>query len=153
MHRVLAAAGLSVERGNAPGLLVDRIGADLVEVGMDRIEKALRRVERQEGGVGDFEELFVTPGARGWVHPVDVDAAAMAFALRGRECADIGEQRRRAAASRLRFGMPSPQYRRACRGHGGGLKHDTPVDAPVCDGWCFSQFALHVASKPRFSVK
>ena len=73
------------------GLLVDRVGADLVEVGMDRIEKALRPVERQEGRVGDFEELFVAPGTRGRVHPVDVDAAAMPFALRGRECADIGE--------------------------------------------------------------
>jgi len=102
---------------------------------MDRIEKALRPVERQEGGVDDFEELFVAPDARGRVHPVDVDAAAMPFALRGRERADIGEQRRRAAGSRLRFGMSSPQYRRACRGHGGGsLKHDTPVDAPACDG-------------------
>ena len=58
----------------------------------------------------------------------------MPFALRGRERADIGEQRRRAAGSRLRFGMSSPQYRRACRGHGGrSLKHDTPVDAPAWD--------------------
>src|SRR5690349_3959297 len=57
VHRVLAAAGLSVERRDAPGLLIDRIGADLVEVGMDRIEKALRAVERQERGVDDFEEL------------------------------------------------------------------------------------------------
>src|SRR5215472_5574974 len=102
---------------------------------MDRIEKALRPVERQEGGVDDLEELFVAPGARGGVNPVDVDAAAMPFALRGREGADIGEQRRCAAGSRLRFGMSSPQYRGACRGHGDrSLKHDTPVDAPVCDG-------------------
>ena len=34
-----------------PVLLVDRIGADLVEVGMYRIEKALRAVERQEEGL------------------------------------------------------------------------------------------------------
>ena len=44
MHRVLAAAGLPVERRDMPALLVDRIGADLVEVGMHRIEKALRPV-------------------------------------------------------------------------------------------------------------
>src|SRR5262245_36246911 len=80
VHRVLTAAGLPVERRDAPGLLVDRIGADLVEVGMDRIEKALRPVEYQEGGVDDFEELFVPPGARGRVYSVDVDAAAMSFA-------------------------------------------------------------------------
>jgi len=53
------------------------------------------------------------------MHPVDVDAAAVPFARRGREGADIGEQRRCAAGSRLRFGMSSPQYRLICRGHGG----------------------------------
>src|SRR6516165_5502455 len=100
---------------------------------MDRIEKALRPVERQEGGVDDLEELFVAPGARGPVHPVDVDAAAMPFALRGREGADIGEQRRCTVGLRLRFGMSSAQYRRACRGESRpGLQHDTPVDAFVC---------------------
>jgi hypothetical protein len=124
---------LPVERRDAPGLLVDRIGADLVKVGMDRIEKALRPVERQERGVDEFDELFVGPGARGRVHPVDVDATAMPFARRGRERADIGELRRCASGSRLRFGMSSRQYRRACRGHGGrSLKHNPPVDAPVC---------------------
>ena len=34
VHRVLAATGLPVERGDAPVLLVDRIGADFVEIGM-----------------------------------------------------------------------------------------------------------------------
>jgi hypothetical protein len=90
-------------------LLVDRICTDLFEVGMHRIEKALRPVERQEGGVGDLEEMLVAPGTRGRVHPVDVDAAAMPFALRGGEGADICEQRRCAVGSRLRFGVASPQ--------------------------------------------
>jgi hypothetical protein len=120
---------------------------------MDCIEEALRLVEHQEGGVDDFEELFVAPDARGRVDPVDVDAAAMPFALRGRERADIGEQRHCAAGSRLRFGMSSPHNRRACHGHGGrSLKHDTPIDAPVCDG-CFGHFPLLVASKRRLLVK
>jgi hypothetical protein len=80
------------------------------------------------------------------MHPVDVDAAAVPFARRGREGADIGEQRCCAAGSRLRFGMSSPQYRLICRGHGGrSLKHDTPVDAPVC-GCCFGHFPVYVAS-------
>jgi hypothetical protein len=65
-----------------PGLLIDRIGAELVEVGVYRIEKAARPVERQEGRVNDLEELFAAPGARGRVRPIDVDAAAMPFALR-----------------------------------------------------------------------
>jgi hypothetical protein len=56
---------------------------DLFEVGMHRIEKALRPVERQEGGVGDLEELLVAPCTRGRVHPVDVNATAVPFALRG----------------------------------------------------------------------
>ena len=77
----------------------------------------------------------MAPDARGPIHPVDIDAAAMPFALLGREGADIGEQRRCAVGSRLRFGMSSQKSRRTCRGHGGrSLKHDTPVDAPVCDG-------------------
>ena len=96
---------------------------------MYRIEKALRAVERQEGGVNDLEELFMGPNARGRVHPVDVDAAAMPFALRRREGADIGEQRRSAVNSGLRFGMPAAQYRRPCRGESrAGLQHDTPVE-------------------------
>jgi hypothetical protein len=50
MHCVLAAAGLPVERRNVTALLVDPIGADLVEVGMYRIQKALRPIEvRKEG--------------------------------------------------------------------------------------------------------
>jgi hypothetical protein len=52
-----------VERCDTPVLLVERICTDLFEVGMHRIEKALRPVERQEGGVGDLEELLVAPGA------------------------------------------------------------------------------------------
>jgi hypothetical protein len=44
------------------------------------------------------------------------------------EGADIGEQRRCAAGLRLRFGLSSAQYRRACRGESRpGLQHDTPV--------------------------
>jgi hypothetical protein len=82
VHRVLAAAGLPIERRDMPGLLIDRIGAELVEVGVYRIEKAARPVERQEGRVNDLEELFAAPGARGRVRPIDVDAAAMPFALR-----------------------------------------------------------------------
>ena len=93
-----------IERRDVPVLLVDRIGADLIEISMHRIEKALRPIERQEGGVDDLEELFVGPGAGGWVHPIDVDAATMPFALRGGKGADIGKQR-----SRLRFGMSSSQ--------------------------------------------
>jgi allantoinase len=49
-----------------------------------------------------FEMKVSVPEAR--INPVDVDTAA--FALRGREGADIGEQRRRGAGSRLRYGMP-----------------------------------------------
>jgi len=56
---------------------------------MQRIEKALRPVEREEGGVDDLDKLFVGPGARGRVHPVDVNAAAMPLALRCRKSADI----------------------------------------------------------------
>src|SRR5262249_50995655 len=85
MPRVLATTGLPVERRDSPVLLVDRICTDLFEVGMHRIEKALRPVERQEGRVDDLEELLVAPGARGRVHSVDVDAATMPFALRGGE--------------------------------------------------------------------
>jgi len=66
------------------------------------IEKALRPVERQKGGVDDLEELFVAPDARGRVHSIDVDAATMPFALRGGKGADIGEQR----GSRLRSVCP-----------------------------------------------
>ena len=111
VHRVLAAAGLPIERRNVPVLLVDRIGADLVEVGMHRIEKALRAVERQKGGVDDFEELLLGPDARCRVNPVDADTAAMPFALRCREGADIGEQPSAVGAG-LRFGMPAAQNRR-----------------------------------------
>ena len=91
MHPVLAATGLPVERRDAPVLFVDRICAYLFQVGMHRIKKALRPVERQEGGIGDLEELFVGPSARGRVHPIDVDAPAMPFALRGGEGADVGK--------------------------------------------------------------
>ena len=58
---------------------------------MHRIEKALRPIDGEEGGVDDLKELFVGPGARGRVYPVDVDAAAMPFAFRGRKGADIGK--------------------------------------------------------------
>jgi hypothetical protein len=54
----------------------------------------------------------MSPDARGRVHPEDVDTAAMPFAVRCREGADIGEQRRSAGGSGLRFGMPDAQYRR-----------------------------------------
>src|SRR6516225_1644329 len=132
VHRVLATTGLPVERRDTPVLLVDRICTDLLEVGMHRIEKALRPVERQEGGVDDLEELLVAPGARGRVHSVDVDTAAMPFALRGGEGADIREERRCAVGSRLRFGISSPQQRWACGGKSRPtFQHNTPVDALV----------------------
>src|SRR5262249_58462973 len=105
---VLATTGLPVERRDSPVLLVDRICTDLFEVGMHRIEKALRPVERQEGRVDDLEELLVAPGARGRVHSVDVDAATMPFALRGGEGANICEERRWAVGSRQRLGIASP---------------------------------------------
>src|SRR5215469_5662957 len=44
VHRVLTAAGLPVERCDAPILLIDRIGADIIEIGMHGIEEALRPV-------------------------------------------------------------------------------------------------------------
>jgi hypothetical protein len=57
----------------------------------------------------------------------------MPFALRGSEGADIGEQCRYAVGKRLRFGMFSTQYCRACRGESrASLQHDTAVDALVC---------------------
>jgi hypothetical protein len=56
----------------------------------------------------------------------------MPFALRGREGADIGEPRRCAVRSRLRFGMPSAQYRRPHRRENRpSLEHNTPVHALV----------------------
>jgi hypothetical protein len=94
-----AAAGLPVERGDVPGLLVDRIGTDLIEVGMHRIEKALRPIDRQKRGIVDLKELFLGPGAGGRVHPVDIDAATMPLALRRREGTHISEQRRCASTA------------------------------------------------------
>jgi hypothetical protein len=100
---------------------------------MHRIEKALRPVERQEGGVDDLEELFVGPGAGGRVHPVDVDAAAMPLALRRREGTNISDERRCAVGAGLRLGMPATQHCRPRRRHSrAGLQHNTPADALGC---------------------
>jgi hypothetical protein len=50
----------------------------------------------------------------------------MPFALRGREGADIGEQRGSDGSLRLRSGTSSPQHRRACRRDGGrSLKYES----------------------------
>ena len=135
VHRVLAAAGLPIERCDMAVLLVDRIGADLVEVGMHRVEKALSPVERQERGVCDLEELLVGPRARGRVHPVDVDAAAVPLALRRRKGADISDQHGFAVGAGLRLSMPATQ----CRGprrreRGSGLQHKASVGVPVSRG-------------------
>jgi hypothetical protein len=100
---------------------------------MHRIEKALRPVERQKGGVDDLEKLFVGPGARGRVDPVDVDAAAMSFALRRRKGADIGEQRRCAAGAGLSLGVPATQHCRPGRRESRpGLQHNPPVHVLFC---------------------
>ena len=100
---------------------------------MHRIEKALRPVEREEGRVDDLEKLFVGPGTRGRIHPVDVDAAAVSFALRRCKGADISKQRRRAVGAGLSLGMPAVQHRRAGRRESRpGLEHNAPVDALIC---------------------
>ena len=112
VDRVLAAAGLPVQRLDVPGLPVDGVGADLVEIGMHRVEHTLVSIQDEEGGVDGFEQLFVGPVARGPVDPVDVDAATMAFAIRRGECADIGEHGR----CRLRLGVRTPCAQR----HGAG---------------------------------
>src|SRR6516225_3880467 len=114
------------------GLLVDGIGADLIEVGMHRVDKSLSPIDREERGVDDLEQLLVGPGPRGRIDAVDVDAASMPLAIGGREGADIGEQRRCAVGSRLGLRMRCVQER-PCRGESrASLQHGTPVDALVC---------------------
>jgi hypothetical protein len=150
VHRVLAAAGLPVERDDVPGLLVDRIGADLIEVGMHRIEKALRPSERQKRGIVDLEELLLGPVAGGRVHSVDIDAAAVPLALRRREGTNIGEQRR---CARLSLGMPATQYHWAGRREGHPcLQHNTPVDALLCGSRCLVHFPPRCHFETRLSV-
>ena len=119
MYRVLAAAGLPVERGQTAARLVDRVGADFVEIGVDRIEKSLGMVDGEERRINQRHLLHLRPVARNRVDPVDVDAVAMAFAFRRSEGADIGEHRpgrsrlnRRRVRARLGAGGRSSEQRR-----------------------------------------
>ena len=99
---------------------------------MHRIEKALRPVEREEGGVDDLDKLFVGPGARGRVHPVDRDATAMSLALRCRKGTDISNERHFAVGAGLSLGMRAMQYRGPGRRQTSpGLQHNAPVDTLV----------------------
>jgi hypothetical protein len=77
IHRILAAAGLPVERRQPAARFVDRIGADLVEIGVDLVEKPLVIVYGEKPRIGDGDQLHMCPPARGRIHPVDVDAVAM----------------------------------------------------------------------------
>jgi hypothetical protein len=68
-----SAAGLPVERRQLAARFVDCIGADLVEIGVDRVEKPLSMVDGEKRGI-DQRNLSMPPGPRGRIYPVDTDA-------------------------------------------------------------------------------
>ena len=143
MHRDFATARLQIKGCNFPGIFIDRIARYHFKVGVDRVKEPLVPIERQEGRVDDFQELFVGPGA-GRVDSVDVDAAAMPFALRGRESADIGEHRAGAVLWRLRLRKRNAEKRGPhCSERRAALQYPAPPD-PLCreSGICPSRSSL-----------
>src|SRR5207302_1904128 len=89
MDRVLAARRLAVEEAELAARLVNGEGADIGEIGMDRVEEALPAVEYQEGGVDEIaDQLDMLEAAGGGIDAVDIDAIAMGLALLGRDGAE-----------------------------------------------------------------
>ncbi len=92
MDQVRPNGPLPVDEAEPPALRIDRKGADLVEIAMNRIEKPASPIDGQVRGIDQvLDELDMPPAPRCRSHPVDLDPSAARLALCRGERADIGK--------------------------------------------------------------
>ena len=102
-------------KADLAGVFVDAEGADFAAIAMDGVEKALPGIEGEIRRIDEIlQQLDMSPGAGGRVHPVNVDPLAPGIALLGGAAADIGQHRSRSAGPRRTAASPGWSLVAAC---------------------------------------